>query len=107
LILPGRKKSTFVSFCWNNIRGFSEKRLALEREMRVLLRRRFKHAASLIDRLAIFAKGARDKASRLPPCDKKYDLLKKARQADTAADLEHLVVSPGSQPQKSRPHQLP
>jgi hypothetical protein len=64
-------------------------------------RRRLNADLNLLERLAIFAKGARDKASQLPPCEEKYELLKKARQADTAADLQQLVISSGSEAHKS------
>lgn len=53
-----------------------------------MLRRRFKQTTSLRDRLASFAKEAREKASQLPLGPERDDLLKKARQADTASHLE-------------------
>jgi hypothetical protein len=60
-------------------------------------RRRFKQAISLQDRLESFAKDARDKAAVLPPGAAKDDLLKRARQADTASHIEGWVNSPGLQ----------
>lgn len=60
-------------------------------------RRHFKQTISLQDRLASFARDARDKASRLPPGAEKDDLLKQARQADTASHIEGWVNSPGLQ----------
>lgn len=63
-------------------------------------RRRLNPDANLLERLTTFAKGARDKASQLPPCEEKYELLKKARQADTVADLQQLLVASGSEPRK-------
>ena len=61
-------------------------------------RRRFKQKLSLKDRLALFARAAREKASRLPPGAEKDELLFKARQADTTAHLDDWVNSPGLQP---------
>lgn len=48
-------------------------------------RRRFKQTETLQDRLAKFAKDVREKAERLPPGDERSALLKRARNADTAA----------------------
>jgi hypothetical protein len=53
---------------------------------------------SLKDRLASFAKDARKKASLLPPGPEKEQMLRKARQADTAAHLDDWVNSSGLQP---------
>jgi len=50
------------------------------------------------DRLISFAKEAREKAAQLQSCPEKYDLLKKARQADTAIHLNDWANSPGLQP---------
>ena len=61
-------------------------------------RRRFKQTESLEDRLAAFAKDARLRASRLAPGPEKDELLRKARQADTASHLTEWVNSPGLQP---------
>lgn len=63
-------------------------------------RRRFKQTNSLKDRLASFAKDVREKALQLRPGPEQDLLLKKARQADTAAHLEEWVSSPGLQPPK-------
>jgi hypothetical protein len=63
-------------------------------------RRRFKQSRSLKDRLIAFAAEARNKAAQLTPGTEREDLLKKARQADTAAHLVELVNSPGLQPPK-------
>jgi hypothetical protein len=64
------------------------------------IRRRYKPKLSLQDRLALFAKAAREKASLLPPGAEKDELLFKARQADTAAHLNEWANSPGLQPPK-------
>jgi hypothetical protein len=61
-------------------------------------RRRFKQTISLKDRLASFAKEAREKAVLLPPGPEKDALLKKARRADKAAHLEGLANSPDLKP---------
>ncbi len=63
-------------------------------------RRRFKQEASLRERLAAFAEEMREKAALLPPGELKDELLKKARQAETAQHLEDWANSPGLQPPK-------
>jgi hypothetical protein len=63
-------------------------------------RHRSKQTASLRDRLASFAKEAREKASQLKPGPEQDALLKKARQADTAYHLDQWANSPGLQPPK-------
>ena len=62
-------------------------------------RRRFKQTTSLKDRLIAFAADARDKANSLTGSERDL-LLKKARQADTAAHLDEWANSPGLQPPK-------
>lgn len=64
----------------------------------MIKRRRFKQTQSLQDRLAIFAKDARDKAEALPDGPEKEDLLKRARQADTASHIDEWANSTGLQP---------
>jgi hypothetical protein len=61
-------------------------------------RRRFKQPQSLRDRLALFAQDTRACAEELPPGPAKDDLLRKARQADTASHIDEWVNSPGLQP---------
>lgn len=63
-------------------------------------RRRFKQTTSLKDRLASFAEEVRKKAFKLRPGPEQDALLKKARQADTAAHLDDWANSPGLQPPK-------
>ncbi len=63
-------------------------------------RRRFKQTVSLKDRLASFAKEAREQAASLPPSPEREALLKKASQADTASHLDDWANSPGLQPPK-------
>lgn len=61
-------------------------------------RRRFEQTRTLRDRLISYARQARAYAAALPPCPRKEDLLRKARQADTAAHLDEWLSSPGLQP---------
>jgi hypothetical protein len=63
-------------------------------------RRRFKLTTSLRDRLASFAEELKAKASQLRPGPEKDALLKRARQADTAAHIDDWANSPGLQPPK-------
>ena len=63
-------------------------------------RRRFRQVTSLRDRLASFAKEVRERASHLPPGEERTDLLRRARQADTASHLDEWINSPGLQPPK-------
>jgi hypothetical protein len=63
-------------------------------------RPRIKQTASLQDRLAAFAKEARERAAKLTPGIARDDLLRKARQADTASHLDEWANSPGLQPPK-------
>jgi hypothetical protein len=60
-------------------------------------RRRFKQTQSFQDRLALFALDAREKAADMPPGSQKEDLLRKARQADTASHLDEWANSAGLQ----------
>jgi hypothetical protein len=63
-------------------------------------RRRFKQESTLQDRLASFAREARQKASLLPPGAEQEALLDKARQADAALRLDSWANSVGLQPPK-------
>jgi len=63
-------------------------------------RRRLKQTVSLKDRLASFAKDIREKASHLRPGPEQDALLKRARQADTAAHIDEWANSSGLQPPK-------
>jgi hypothetical protein len=58
----------------------------------------FKQNASLGERLASFAKSAREKAARLVPGVERDELLRKARRADPAYDLYAWINSPELQP---------
>jgi hypothetical protein len=62
-------------------------------------RRRFKQILTLQDRLAAWSGKVREQADALPPTDRQRDeLLKKARQADTASHLEDWANSAGLKP---------
>lgn len=61
---------------------------------------RIPQTTSLKDRLALFAQEVRDKAAKLKPGPERDDMLRKARQADTAAHLDDWANSPGLQPPK-------
>jgi hypothetical protein len=63
-------------------------------------RRRIKQTTSLKDRLASFAEELKAKASELRPGPERDDLLKRARQADTASHIDEWANSPGLQPPK-------
>jgi hypothetical protein len=63
-------------------------------------RRRFKQFLSLKDRLTLWAEKVRKVAGQLPPGHEKEALLKKARQADTAAHLDDWANSLGLKPPK-------
>jgi hypothetical protein len=63
-------------------------------------RRGVEHANALTDRLTTFAKTAREKASLLGPGIERQDLLRKSRQAETAAHIDDWLNSPGLQPPK-------
>ena len=60
-----------------------------------MLSRDLQQTDSLKHRLASFATDARKKASLLPPGPEKEQMLRKARQADTAAHLDDWVNSSG------------
>ncbi len=63
-------------------------------------RRRIKQDTPLQERLAMFSQELREKALMLPPGLEKDDLLRRARQADTASHLDDWANSPGLQPPK-------
>ena len=63
-------------------------------------RRRFNLNLSLHDRLTAWGNQVREQATKLAPSPERDDLLKKARQADTASHLEAWANSPGLQPPK-------
>lgn len=62
------------------------------------MRRRVRQATSLKERLMAFAQDARAKAAELKPGIERDDMLRKARQADTALHLDEWANSPGLKP---------
>jgi hypothetical protein len=58
-------------------------------------RRRIKHEVSFEGRLANQAKRLRDQAKTLPPGIERDDLLRRARQAETASHINEWLTSPG------------
>jgi hypothetical protein len=61
-------------------------------------RRRFNNTLSFPDRLAKEAKRFRDEAETKPPGPERDLLIRKARQADTAAHIDQWLSSPGLRP---------
>src|SRR5215475_2854507 len=61
-------------------------------------RRRLKETTPLKERLAAVAQDVRDQAAALPPGAEREDLLRRARQADTASHLDEWINSPVLQP---------
>ena len=64
------------------------------------LRRRFKHALSLNDRLRIFSDRLKAEAAKVRPGPERDVLLKRARIADTTSHINEWANSPGLQPPK-------
>lgn len=64
----------------------------------IVRRPRVKHATSFKDRLLKSAQDAREQAARLPAGSAREQLLQKARQSETAADIDTWISSPGSPP---------
>ena len=60
-------------------------------------RNRERPLLSLQERLAQFARNARDAAKKLPPCAERQDLLLKARGSEAAAKMDRWLSSPGLQ----------
>jgi hypothetical protein len=73
------------------------------KERAMVKRRRFKQELSLQDRLASFAKTARELAALLPPGAEKDELLRKTHSADTIAGLNKSLGSTAQRPLKGRP----
>jgi len=61
-------------------------------------RRRFKDTLTFPDRMAKEAKRFRQEAESKRPGQERDDLLRKARQAETAAHIDQWVSSPGLKP---------
>ena len=63
-------------------------------------RRHFKNIRTFPDRLLDFARDTRERAEQLPPGPERDELIRKARQAETASRIDDWVNSPGLQPPK-------
>jgi hypothetical protein len=63
-----------------------------------MLRRRIKHAVSFEDRLTQEALRLREQAKSLPPGMERDKIIRKARQAETAAHINEWLTSPGLRP---------
>jgi hypothetical protein len=57
--------------------------------------RRFKNTLTFPDRMAEEAERFREEAETKPPGQERDDLLRKARQAETAAHIDEWLSSPG------------
>ncbi|MGA7806382.1 hypothetical protein [Bradyrhizobium sp.] len=58
-------------------------------------RRRTRPTTSFEQRLSDAAKALRERAKRLPPGPERENLLRQARQAETAAHINQWLSSPG------------
>lgn len=65
--------------------------------MQKQLRRRFKQADTLEQRLAEEAKRLRDEAKLLSPGAVRNEIIRRARQAETGAHISEWLRSPGQQ----------
>jgi hypothetical protein len=61
-------------------------------------RRRFENTLTFPDRLTKEAERLRQEAETKPPGPEQADLLRKARQAETAAHIDEWLASPGLRP---------
>jgi hypothetical protein len=61
----------------------------------VMQRRRFKQTQSLEERLSEEAKRLRAEAKLLPPGERRDEMIRKARQTETASHLNEWLTSPG------------
>ena len=65
-----------------------------------MLRRRVKQTQTLKSRLSAEAARLREEAKKLPHGIQREELLRKARQAETASHMSEWLTSPGLQPPK-------
>ena len=65
-----------------------------------MIRRRVKQTESLEIRLSVEAARLREEAKKVPQGIKREELLRKARQAETASHMSEWLKSPGLQPPK-------
>jgi hypothetical protein len=56
-------------------------------------RRRIKHTSSFAERLAAEGERLRERAKKLPRGEQREELLRKARQTDTASHMNELLSS--------------
>ena len=63
-----------------------------------MLRRRFRQTQSLEERLAEEAQRLRTETKLLPPSAVRDDLIRRARQAETASHMNEWLTSPGLRP---------
>ena len=63
-------------------------------------RRRIRHEKSFEERLASEARQLREQARTLPHGAQRDDLIRKARQTETASHMSEWLNSPGLQPPK-------
>jgi hypothetical protein len=70
------------------------------KEWSSIMRHLFKQTKPLQDRVASFSREVKAKASRLPPGKEKDSLLRRARLADMASQLDDWANAPGLQPPK-------
>jgi hypothetical protein len=61
-------------------------------------RRSFRNILTFPDRMAKEAERFRQEAETKPPGQERDDLLRKARQAETAAHIDQWIASPGLRP---------
>jgi hypothetical protein len=61
-------------------------------------RRSFRNILTFPDRMAKEAERFRQEAETKPPGQERDDLLRKARQAETAAPIDQWIASPGLRP---------
>jgi len=62
------------------------------------MQQRMKPTSPLEDRLEQMAEHCRQNAAHLPPGPEREELIRKARQAETASRLTEWVLSPGLRP---------
>jgi hypothetical protein len=72
----------------------------MESSSAMLTRRRFTHTKPLKERLLEEARNLREEAKLLPYGSLRDAVVKKARQAETAAHRDEWLTSPGLQPPK-------
>jgi hypothetical protein len=64
------------------------------------MRRRFKQTSSIEQRMVEHAQSLRDEAQGMPPGLARDQLIRRARQAETASQMRAWLMSPGLLPPK-------